>query len=70
MGPEGKSPMTLQTALARFLVQMEADGKSPLTVSVYARELLGGPPSEALRIADPLTPPRTRTSDSGCLSVT
>jgi len=31
--------MTLQTALARFLLQMEADGKSPLTISVYAREL-------------------------------
>jgi integrase/recombinase XerC len=31
--------MTLQTALARFLQQLEADGKSPLTISVYAREL-------------------------------
>jgi len=31
--------MTLQTALARFLLQLEADGKSPLTISVYAREL-------------------------------
>ncbi len=31
--------MTLRTALARLLVQMEADGKSPLTVAVYRTEL-------------------------------
>jgi integrase/recombinase XerC len=31
--------MTLRTATARFLTQLEADGKSPLTISVYRREL-------------------------------
>ncbi|MFN8179299.1 MAG: tyrosine-type recombinase/integrase [bacterium] len=31
--------MTLTTATRRFLTQLEADGKSPLTISVYRREL-------------------------------
>jgi site-specific recombinase XerD len=31
--------MTLATATRRFLTQLEADGKSPLTISVYRREL-------------------------------
>jgi hypothetical protein len=31
--------MTLTTASRRFLTQLEADGKSPLTISVYRREL-------------------------------
>ncbi|MFN8179101.1 MAG: tyrosine-type recombinase/integrase [bacterium] len=31
--------MTLMTATRRFLTQLEADGKSPLTISVYRREL-------------------------------
>ena len=32
--------MTLRTAARRFLMQMEADGKSPLTIRVYAGELV------------------------------
>ncbi|MFN8177681.1 MAG: tyrosine-type recombinase/integrase [bacterium] len=31
--------MTLTTATRRFLTQLEADGKSPLTISVYRHEL-------------------------------
>jgi site-specific recombinase XerD len=31
--------MTLTTATRRFLTQLEADGKSPLTIPVYRREL-------------------------------
>lgn len=31
--------MHLKTAVRRFLTQLEADGRSPLTVQVYAREL-------------------------------
>jgi site-specific recombinase XerD len=31
--------MTLSTATRRFFTQLEADGKSPLTISVYRREL-------------------------------
>jgi len=38
--PLKEEPVTLRTAIARVVTQMEADGKSPLTISVYRSELL------------------------------
>ena len=38
--PVGKeASMTLRTAIGRFLMQLDADGRSPLTRQVYAGEL-------------------------------
>ena len=38
--PLKEEPMTLRTAIARVVTQMEADGKSPFTIQVYRSELL------------------------------
>jgi len=38
--PLKEESVTLRTAIARLVTQMEADGKSPLTIQVYKAELL------------------------------